>query len=1074
MFRHHGSSMSVDGGASLGPSSMEDVFRMALQNNDIAQVQACIASGMSVETQFDFGKTPLMIAAERGYSAIVELLVVHGAKVLSSDEAMKFPIMHAAEHGHLDIVKFLAKNGAALDIHNFRGHSALTLSIIHNHLNIVRWLLDAGADVNSPNDGGFTPLMMAAEKGFLLIVQLLVDRGADITARTKRGHTALSLAKKYKRDSVVSYLQGLQNHPDHTDDEADAATASKERRESIASSHPIAESAKPGDDDASEESKNRTSRRHVTIMKKVRSSINLTDAARQGVVAAVHHVLEMQDDVDGTEALVIAVEKGFPDIAQVLLEKGTSADARNAAGDPLLLISYRLRNRSLSELLLSWEASPLVENKHGMTPLALAASEGNLEWVAFYVQKGAPANGPFASGKIPLLLAAAHGHEDVVRYLVDEANASVHIKNTSGVTALMQACWNGYWSIAAFLLAHGADAHVVDEDGDTALSKACQHGHVAVVEHLLLEHNVAVNTVHSVSGMTPLMLACQGPHARIVQLLLDHGASIFPKTKKSKTALLYAVKSSNWDVVELLLQRNAEVIPGQQLFKDALLMAAGAGHAQVVRLLLDRGVPIESKNHCQATPLIYAVEQAPVINVTSIGLPRQHHHSLPTQHSQAPPARQAGHMSLISAHSGHGSLHSEGFSADQTLVQNDLYVPAVSTSIRVSTGTSDDAASTERKAQSEAATLEKVHLDTDDADSCGGDAVAAATVVADVVAVDVDVGHVEEPAASDLRGKSAVVSHAKAGEPHADAEHPQSASTPDNGSASALHKAELCLHPPGPVANGLEEVLTLLLDRGANVNAHQYQRRTALHIAVEKGYASVVKLLLARGANPNATAGYHTTPLMIAAAHNQVEIVRYLISSGADTALRDEQEMSAVSHAAQKRHVDVLLVLLLDSDAEMDGLSGYSFLLNSVFGFFSKSRFLEKIAKGNIPLEAEFRYAALVGTWFVVKLLAQQIPKHNVDIPSPYGNTALILAAALNHIDVAKYLIDEAKCNIDLVNLDGMTALHVASSLGHLSMVKLLVERGASSKTVDNRRRTAARCAKEAGQNDIVEFLKDA
>ncbi|RPB22045.1 ankyrin, partial [Terfezia boudieri ATCC MYA-4762] len=49
------------------------------------------------------------------------------------------------------------------------------------------------------------------------------------------------------------------------------------------------------------------------------------------------------------------------------------------------------------------------------------------------------------------------------------------------------------------------------------------------------------------------------------------------------------------------------------------------------------------------------------------------------------------------------------------------------------------------------------------------------------------------------------------------------------------------------------EVVKVLLDKGATINAMTHVNRTALHMAAENGHLEVVKVLLDKGATINAT-----------------------------------------------------------------------------------------------------------------------------------------------------------------------------------------------------------------------------
>ena len=78
---------------------------------------------------------------------------------------------------------------------------------------------------------------------------------------------------------------------------------------------------------------------------------------------------------------------------------------------------------------------------------------------------------------------------------------------------------------------------------------------------------------------------------------------------------------------------------------------------------------------------------------------------------------------------------------------------------------------------------------------------------------------------------------------------------------------------------GRKEVVEILINAGANVNAKNDTGMSPLHNAVTK---EVVELLIAEGANVNAKNKHGGTPLHEAAASGHKEIVELLIAEGAD------------------------------------------------------------------------------------------------------------------------------------------------------------------------------------------------
>ena len=98
--------------------------------------------------------------------------------------------------------------------------------------------------------------------------------------------------------------------------------------------------------------------------------------------------------------------------------------------------------------------------------------------------------------------------------------------------------------------------------------------------------------------------------------------------------------------------------------------------------------------------------------------------------------------------------------------------------------------------------------------------------------------------------------------------------------------SEVGLHVNTPlhfaVRNGDIEIVKMLLDRGADVDAINLYNVTPLHIAVESKKVEIVELLLNHGACVNARNCNSSTPLLLAAKEDSEEIVKLLLKHGAD------------------------------------------------------------------------------------------------------------------------------------------------------------------------------------------------
>ena len=89
-----------------------------------------------------------------------------------------------------------------------------------------------------------------------------------------------------------------------------------------------------------------------------------------------------------------------------------------------------------------------------------------------------------------------------------------------------------------------------------------------------------------------------------------------------------------------------------------------------------------------------------------------------------------------------------------------------------------------------------------------------------------------------------------------------------------------------------------LLQKGADVNYKSKSNGfTSLHYATSSGSVDVVKLLLDKGADINALDNKGTTPLMLAVKNNSLPIAKLLLERGADVNLRDKHKKNAMSYA---------------------------------------------------------------------------------------------------------------------------------------------------------------------------------
>lgn len=111
---------------------------------------------------------------------------------------------------------------------------------------------------------------------------------------------------------------------------------------------------------------------------------------------------------------------------------------------------------------------------------------------------------------------------------------------------------------------------------------------------------------------------------------------------------------------------------------------------------------------------------------------------------------------------------------------------------------------------------------------------------------------------------------------------------------------------------GQKTLVELLIWRDADVNKTGW---TPLHYAASGGHAEIVRLLLEHSAYIDAESPNGTTPLMMAAMYGTGEVVKLLLEQGADREHKNLLGMTALDFAQQASRKDAILLLQAPSSA---------------------------------------------------------------------------------------------------------------------------------------------------------------
>ncbi|VDI25203.1 Hypothetical predicted protein [Mytilus galloprovincialis] len=174
---------------------------------DIPMIYWCINHGVDVNKCGNNELTPLCIAAARGWTEIVRLLLDLGADYNKCENDIGCsPVLLACSEGHTEIVRMLLDIGADYNECDNDGWSPVKSACSEGHTEIVTMLLDIGADYNKCDNDGWSPVKSACSEGHKEIVTMLLDIGADYNKCDNDGWSPLKSACSEGHKEIVRML----------------------------------------------------------------------------------------------------------------------------------------------------------------------------------------------------------------------------------------------------------------------------------------------------------------------------------------------------------------------------------------------------------------------------------------------------------------------------------------------------------------------------------------------------------------------------------------------------------------------------------------------------------------------------------------------------------------------------------------------------------------------------------------------------------------------------------------------------------------------------------------------------
>lgn len=164
------------------------------------------------------------------------------------------------------------------------------------------------------------------------------------------------------------------------------------------------------------------------------------------------------------------------------------------------------------------------------------------------------------------LLAAIESSQPKIMKLLIQHGVKLDVSTAMGLSALDMALKRYYDAdedeyklrarkVVRRMVKGGVDVNHLNDYGLSGFAQAAAQGDVEMVE-LMLQHGAKIDATgkgaSNLFGATPLMLAVEKGHERMVTLLLQKGANKTAKDSLGKNALDYATKNGHANIMALL------------------------------------------------------------------------------------------------------------------------------------------------------------------------------------------------------------------------------------------------------------------------------------------------------------------------------------------------------------------------------------------------------------------------------------------------------------------------------------------------------------------------------------------
>lgn len=517
----------------------------------------------------------LHLAAFFGLNTVVtKLLEAQEDPIDCRDSLGTTPLMYAAARGHTQVVQTLSRQSSDPNLRCHRKSSALHHAISSNHLEVVRQLLTLpNIDVNTADSSrrDFSPLMLATFHSREEMVRMLLRiPSLDVNMQTTDdagATTALNIAADLDNVEIIRQILA---HPGCDVNKRDRWTT------------PVSKAAVNGSVSVVEVLLDHGADLEIRGASDFASGTPLHRAIGYGHVGVVKLLLQRGANaqvVDMYNRTIIHKAAGHSrnEILRILFEMPTGVDVNQQSidGRSALHEAAYFDYCETIEILFENGASTYLRDGADHSPLCVAEYRNNIEAIE--------------------LLHKLRSQEGTRDY--DKDRLLRHTQSTLDSTKvgfLTSVQFNKKDAVQAYVQDTKNDMDFVDLDGRSALHFAVGEDHIDILRLLLATLNIKINILDRLKR-SPLHWAAVYHNSSAARLLLLAGAQLELKDHFSNTTLDIAINGRHInDTAIVLLEAGA--VPKDKDVQSALQLAAQWGSERLVEILVAMGGNPERKD----------------------------------------------------------------------------------------------------------------------------------------------------------------------------------------------------------------------------------------------------------------------------------------------------------------------------------------------------------------------------------------------------------------------------------------------------------------------------------------------